>query len=110
MFIRLVDATMRLRLRVFSTRSSPEAGLQRFSDHLRRSVWPESMLMGPWVICCFVAEESDGGLGDFNGSSGRKTWRTTWAILLPSAELDGRRKGLALSSSPQRRLRRGDRG
>ena len=73
MFIRLVDATDAPALASLLNEIIARGGLQRFSDHLRGSVWPESMLMGPWVICCFVAEESDGGLGDFNRSSGRKT-------------------------------------
>jgi L-amino acid N-acyltransferase YncA len=71
----------------------------------------ESMLMGRWVICCLVAEESDGGLGGFQSlvrseelpsdagdistfSRIGRTQKGTGSLLFAATQAEARRQGL----------------
>jgi L-amino acid N-acyltransferase YncA len=65
MFIRLVDPTDAPALAGLLNEIIARGGTTAFQRSFTPQRLAESMLMGRWVICCFVAEESDGGLGGF---------------------------------------------
>jgi L-amino acid N-acyltransferase YncA len=65
MFIRLVDATDAPALASLLNEIIARGGTTAFQRSFTPQRLAESMLMGRWVICCFVAEESDGGVGGF---------------------------------------------
>jgi ribosomal protein S18 acetylase RimI-like enzyme len=65
MFTRLVAATDGPGLASLLNEIIARGGTTAFQRSFTPQRLAESMLLGRWVICCFVAEESDGGLVGF---------------------------------------------